>query len=97
MAHSEQQLQEFMDQISDDPYANFKLLLYYGDLNQDFESDEDWGSLCEFAMKIEEERDESLHFMGRYKAAMDEDGGDGALRICATSTSSRRWGSTASA
>lgn len=79
MAHTEQDLQYFMDQISDDPDANFKMLLYYGDLDEDFASDEDWGELCEFAMKIEEERNESMPFMLRYKQAMDEGGFDGML------------------
>lgn len=77
MAHTEQQLQDFMDQISDDPDANFNMLLYCGDLDEAFASDEDWGSLCEFAMKIEEERNESMPFMLRYKQAMDEGGFDG--------------------
>lgn len=79
MAHTEQQLQDFMDKISDDPDASFKMLLYYGDLDEAFASDEDWGSLCEFAMKIEEERNESMPFMLRYKQAMDEGGFDGML------------------
>lgn len=77
MAHTEQQLQEFMDRISDDPDASFNMLLYCGDLDEAFASDEDWGSLCEFAMKIEEERNESMPFMLRYKHAMDEGGFDG--------------------
>lgn len=79
MAHTEQQLQDFMNQISDDPDASFKMLLYYGDLDEDFASDEDWGELCEFAMKIEEERNESMPFMLRYKRAMDDGGFDGML------------------
>lgn len=79
MAHTEQQLQDFMDKISDDPDANFKMLLYYGDLDEAFASDEDWDSLCEFAMKVEEERDESIPFMNRYKQAMEKDGFDGML------------------
>ena len=79
MAHREQQLQDFMDQISDDPDASFNMLLYCGDLDEAFASDEDWGSLCEFAMKIEEERDESISFMTRYKQAMEKGGFDGML------------------
>lgn len=79
MAHTEQKIQDFMDQISDDPDANFKMLLYYGDLDEAFVSDEDWGALCEFAMKIEEERDESISFMTRYKQAMEKGGFDGML------------------
>lgn len=76
MAHTEQQLQDFMDQISDDPDASFNMLLYCGDLDEDFASDEDWGSLCEFAMRIEEERNESMPFMLRYKQAMEKGGFD---------------------
>lgn len=77
MAHTEQQLQDFMDRISDDPDASFNMLLYCGDLDEAFASDEDWDSLCQFAMKIEEERNESMPFMLRYKQAMDEGGFDG--------------------
>ena len=77
MAHTEQQLQDFMESISDDPETGFKMLLHVGDLSEAFASDEDWGALCEFAMKIEEERDESIPFMTRYKQAMDRGGFDG--------------------
>lgn len=76
MAHTEQELQDFMDSISDDPDTRFKMLLYVGDLDEAFESDEDWGELCEFAMKIEEERNESMPFMLRYKEAMEKGGFD---------------------
>lgn len=66
MAYDSEQLQGFMDSVGSDPASNFKMLLYYADLDDNFASDEARGDVCEFAAAFDAEHGISDEFTLRY-------------------------------
>src|SRR5450830_416632 len=67
MAVERAQLIGFLNRIGARPQDNLKMLLYYGDLSDDFNDDEDWGALCEFALEVDEKLGTSEEYASRYK------------------------------
>ncbi|OYU44908.1 MAG: hypothetical protein CFE44_10405, partial [Burkholderiales bacterium PBB4] len=49
-----------------------KMLLYYGDLSEDFADDDEWGALCEFALEADEELETSTPYLAQYSALVQE-------------------------
>ena len=78
MAYDSEQLQGFMDSIGSDPASNFKMLLYYADLDDNFASDEAWGDVCEFAAAFDAEHGISDEFTLRYMELFQQKGFDDA-------------------
>lgn len=78
MAYSEDQLQRFMDALSGEPASQLKMLLYRADLDLGFATDEQWASVCEFAVRKDEEQAGSAAFAERYERVF-KSGGHEAL------------------
>lgn len=49
-----------------------KMLLYYGDLSEEFADDDDWAALCEFALEADEELGTSTPYLEQYSALVKE-------------------------
>jgi hypothetical protein len=49
-----------------------KMLLYYGDLSEEFADDDDWGALCEFAVEADQELGVSTPYLEQYSALVKE-------------------------
>ena len=82
MAYSAEQLQGFMDSIGSDPASNFKMLLYYADLDEaeNFTTDEEWGDVCQFAADFDKEHGFSDEFTTKYMEIFKEKGFDDATQ-----------------
>lgn len=73
MATAQEKIDQLLSNMSGGSEADrLKMLLYYGDLSEEFADDDDWGALCEFAVEADEELGESTPYLARYGTLVKE-------------------------
>ncbi len=69
MAYADEQIQGFLHSVGGDLASNFKMLLYYADLDEDFAGDEEWGDVCRFSVGQDKLHGRTGDFQGKYVQA----------------------------
>jgi len=73
MATVHEKIDQLLSKMSGGSEADrLKMLLYYGDLSEDFADDDDWGEICEFAVEVDKEIGSSTEYLDRYRALVRE-------------------------
>ncbi|SEA52074.1 ankyrin repeat domain-containing protein [Acidovorax soli] len=67
MANAQEKIESLLAQMSGgSDLDRLKMLLYYGDLSGEFEDDDDWAQICQFAVEADEELGGSEPYLDRY-------------------------------
>jgi len=73
MATVQEKIDQLLSTMSGESEADrLKMLLYYGDLSEEFADDDDWAELCEFALEADEELGTSTPYLEQYSALVKE-------------------------